>query len=157
MTSHRFVLLATLVAGLGLSGCAGYRESRGFILDEQLASAVQVGTDNKTSVERTLGRPTFTGQFNDNEWYYVSRRTSTFAFRTPNVTEQTVLRVRFDAAGNVAAVERTGKDKIASIDPYGRTTPTLGRKKSFFEEFFGNIGTVGGAGVPGAGAGTGPR
>jgi outer membrane protein assembly factor BamE (lipoprotein component of BamABCDE complex) len=141
---------------MALGGCAGYRESRGFILDERLAEAVQVGTDNKTSVERTLGRPTFTGQFNDNEWYYVSRQTSTFAFRTPRVTEQTVLRVRFDAAGNVAAVERTGKDKIASIDPYGRTTPTLGRRKSFFEEFFGNIGTVGGVG-PGAGGGPGPQ
>jgi outer membrane protein assembly factor BamE (lipoprotein component of BamABCDE complex) len=152
VTIHRFVLLASLAAaGLGLSGCAGYRENRGFIMDEQLASAVQVGTDNKTSVERTLGRPTFTGQFNDNEWYYLSRQTSTFAFRTPRVTEQSVLRIRFDAAGNVASIDRTGKDKVASIDPYGRTTPTLGRKQSFFEEFFGNIGTVGSGGVPGGG------
>jgi outer membrane protein assembly factor BamE (lipoprotein component of BamABCDE complex) len=148
----RLVLLASF-GGIALGGCAGYRESRGFILDEQLAQAVQVGTDNKTSVERTLGRPTFTGQFNDNEWYYLSRQTSTFAFRTPKVTEQTALRIRFDPAGNVSAVERTGKDKIASIDPYGRTTPTLGRRKSFFEEFFGNIGTVGSGGLPGGGGG----
>jgi outer membrane protein assembly factor BamE (lipoprotein component of BamABCDE complex) len=146
----RIVLLASLAA-IGLGGCAGYRETRGFILDEQLSQAVQVGVDNKASVERTLGRPTFTGQFADSEWYYVSRQTSTFAFRAPRVTEQTVLRVRFDPAGNVTAVERTGKDKIASIDPTGRTTPTLGRRKSFFEEFFGNIGTVGGVGT-GAGA-----
>jgi outer membrane protein assembly factor BamE (lipoprotein component of BamABCDE complex) len=148
----RLVLLAAL-GGIALGGCAGYRESRGFVLDDQLAQAVQVGTDNKTSVERTLGRPTFTGQFNDNEWYYLSRQTSTFAFRTPKVTEQTVLRIRFDPAGNVSAVERTGKDKIASIDPYGRITPTLGRRKSFFEEFFGNIGTVGSGGLPGGGGG----
>ena len=152
MTIKRLVILASL-GGIALSGCAGYRESRGFIVDEQLAQAVQVGVDNKASVERTLGRPTFTGQFSDNEWYYVSRQTSTLAFRAPRVTEQTVLRVRFDAAGNVAAVERTGKDKIAAIDPYGRTTPTLGRRKSFFEEFFGNIGSVGGVGT---GAGQGP-
>jgi outer membrane protein assembly factor BamE (lipoprotein component of BamABCDE complex) len=149
-----FSLAAILVAGVTVTGCAGYRESRGYILDETLASAVQVGTDNKTSVERTLGRPTFTGQFNDNEWYYVSRKTSTFAFRNPRVTDQTVLRVRFDPAGNVTAVDRTGEEKIVGIDPYGRTTPTLGRRKSFFEEFFGNIGTVGGAGAPG-GAGPG--
>lgn len=151
MTIHRLTLIASLsAAGLLLSGCAGYRESRGYILDEQLSQAVAVGTDNKTSVERTLGRPTFTGQFNDSEWYYVSRETSTFAFRNPRVTEQSVLRIRFDAAGNVTAVDRTGKDQIASIDPYGRTTPTLGRRKSFFEEFFGNIGTVGGVGAPGS-------
>ncbi|GAA3999068.1 outer membrane protein assembly factor BamE [Sphingomonas humi] len=134
------------IAALGLGGCAGYRESRGFIMDEQLAQAVQVGTDNKTSVEKTLGRPTYTGQFSDNEWYYVSRQTSTFAFRAPKVTEQQILRIKFDQGGNVSAIERTGKEKIASIDPYGKTTPTLGRKKSFFEEFFGNIGTVGGVG-----------
>jgi outer membrane protein assembly factor BamE (lipoprotein component of BamABCDE complex) len=152
VTQNRFVPLAALLAaGLTVTGCAGYRESRGYILDEQLASAVQVGTDNKTSVERTLGRPTFTGQFNDNEWYYVSRQTSTFAFRNPRVTDQTVLRVQFDAAGNVSAVGRTGEEKIVGIDPYGRTTPTLGRRKSFFEEFFGNIGTVGGVGAPGSG------
>ncbi len=152
MTINRHLLLASIaVAGLGLSGCAGYRESRGFILDEQLTQAVQVGTDNKTSVERTLGRPTFTGQFNDNEWYYVSRQTSTFAFRAPKVTDQTVLRIKFDAAGNVSAVERTGEEKIASIDPYGKTTPTLGRRKSFLEDFFGNIGNVGSLGAPGGG------
>lgn len=145
-------LAAILAAAITVTGCAGYRESRGYILDENLASAVQVGTDNKTSVERTLGRPTFTGQFSDNEWYYVSRQTSTFAFRNPRVTDQTVLRVRFDAAGNVVGVDRTGEEKIVGIDPYGRTTPTLGRRKSFFEEFFGNIGSVGGAGAPGAGA-----
>lgn len=151
-TTFRFVLLAA-IAGTTLGGCAGFRESRGFILDDQLAQAVQVGTDNKTSVERTLGRPTFTGQFNENEWYYVSRQTSTFAFRTPRVTDQTVLRIQFDGAGNVSAIDRTGEEKIASIDPYGRTTPTLGRRKSFFEEFFGNIGTVGGVGT---GAGQAP-
>ena len=85
MTSNRLAFLGTLVAlGLLTGGCAGYRESRGYIMDEQLASAVQVGTDNKTSVEKTLGRPTFTGQFGDSEWYYVSRNTSTFALN--NVT-----------------------------------------------------------------------
>ena len=158
MTSKRFPLLlaATVAGGLLLGGCAGYRESRGYILDDNLASAIQVGTDNKASVEKTLGRPTFTGQFNPNEYYYVSRATSTFAFRNPRVTDQTVLRIRFDAAGNVTSVDRTGEEKIASIDPYGRTTPTLGRRKSFFEEFFGNIGTVGGVGT-GAGGGAPPR
>ena len=154
MTSQRFSLfLAASIAGtVLLSGCAGYRESRGYIMDEQLVSAIQVGTDNKASVEKTLGRPTFTGQFDPNEYYYVSRATSTFAFRNPRVTDQTVLRVRFDAAGNVSSVDRTGEDKIAAIDPYGRTTPTLGRRKSFFEEFFGNIGTVGGVGTGAGGA-----
>jgi hypothetical protein len=37
---------------------------------------------------------------------------------------------------------------VAGIDPAGRKTPTLGRKRSFFDELFGNIGTVGAPGLP---------
>jgi hypothetical protein len=53
-----------------------------------------------------------------------------------------VLRVRFDAKGNVTAVDRMGKEQVASINPARGKTPTLGRKRSFFDELFGNIGTV---------------
>jgi outer membrane protein assembly factor BamE (lipoprotein component of BamABCDE complex) len=134
---------ATALIGVALlSACAGTRDHRGMVLDKELASGIQVGVDNKESVERTLGRPSFTGQFDPNDWYYVARDTATLAFRLPRVTDQTVLHVRFDQAGNVSAVNQTGKELIASIDPSGDKTPTLGRKKSFFEELFGNIGTV---------------
>jgi len=134
---------ATALIGVALlSACAGTREHRGQVLDKELASGIQVGVDNKDSVTRTLGRPTFTGQFNPNDWYYVARDTATLAFRLPRVTDQTVLKVSFDQAGNVAAVNQTGKELIASINPSGDKTPTLGRKQSFFEELFGNIGTI---------------
>jgi outer membrane protein assembly factor BamE (lipoprotein component of BamABCDE complex) len=135
---------ATALIGVALlSACAGTREHRGQVIDKELASGIQVGVDNKESVEKTLGRPTFTGQFDPNDWFYVARDTATLAFRLPRVTDQTVLHVRFDQAGNVASVNQTGKELIASIDPSGDKTPTLGRKKSFFDELFGNIGTVG--------------
>ena len=96
------------------------------------------------------GRPSFTGEFTPNDWYYVSRDTKQIAFRNPRVTQQLVLHVRFDRAGNVAAVERTGKELVMNVNPTKRSTPTLGRQRSFFEELFGNIGTVGSAGLPGS-------
>ena len=144
---------ATIILGAALmGGCAsfGVRDHKGAVLDQELVSAVQVGTDNKDSVAQTLGRPTFTGTFDPNDWYYVARDTGTFAFRNPKVLDQTVLHVRFDQAGNVALVEKTGKELVASIDPSGDRTPTLGRKRGFFQELFGNIGTVG-SGLPGGG------
>lgn len=138
------VKFAAAMAGAALvAGCAGTRDHRGAVLDEELVSAIQVGVDNKESVAKTLGRPTFASQFTANDWYYVSRDTSTVAFRSPRVRAQTVLHVSFDQAGNVAAVRKTGKELIASINPVDARTPTLGRKKSFFEEIFGNIGSVG--------------
>jgi len=143
-------VVAVMGLALALSACAGSRDHKGFVLDPTLTDAIQVGVDNKESVTKTIGRPTFTGQFDPNEWYYVSRNTATLAFRDPKVTEQTVLRIRFDQAGNVASVEKTGKETIAKVEPSGDKTPTLGRKRSFFEELFGNIGTISQPGLPGS-------
>ena len=144
------VVAVIIAAGLALSACSGIREHRGFVIDQTLAEGIQVGIDNKESVTKTLGRPTFTGQFDQNDWYYVSRNTAQLAFRDPKVTEQTVLRVQFDQAGNVSSVQKTGKELIASVDPSSDKTPTLGRKRSFFEELFGNIGTISQPGLPGS-------
>lgn len=143
-------VVAVVGLALALSACAGARDHKGFVLDPTLTDAIQVGVDNKDSVTRTIGRPTFTSQWDPNEWYYLSRNIATLAFRDPKVTEQTVLRIRFDQAGNVASVEKTGKDQIAKVDPSDDKTPTLGRQRSFFEELFGNIGTISQPGLPGS-------
>lgn len=138
---------AVLLSGCGLS----VREHRGYVMDEQLTNAVQVGVDNKASVQKTLGEPTFTGTFAQNDWYYVARDTRAFAFRNPKVTGQTVIHVKFDAAGNVASIEQTDEKLIASINPNNDKTPTLGRQRGFFNELFNNIGTISQPGLPGSG------
>jgi outer membrane protein assembly factor BamE (lipoprotein component of BamABCDE complex) len=139
--ASRLVSLGLAVAGIALlGGCVGTKEHRGYVLDQELASAIQVGVDNKESVTKTLGRPTFTGQFDPNDWYYVSRDTKAIAFRSQKVLDQEVVHIRFDAAGNVAAVNRTDETLVAKIDPVDDKTPTLGRNRSFFDEIFGNIG-----------------
>ncbi len=141
-------LVLVLSAAFATGACTRISDHQGHLLDQTLVSAIQPGVDNRQSVEATLGRPTFTGQFSDRDWYYVSRDTKQLAFSMPKPDQQTVLHVRFDEAGNVAAVERTGLERVASIDPSAGKTPTLGRNKSLFEEIFGNIGTVGGVGRP---------
>ena len=62
------------------------------------------------------------------------------------------LKISFTKAASSRTITRTGVDQVASIDPYGKTTPTLGRKRSFFEDLFGNIGTVGARARAGAAA-----
>jgi outer membrane protein assembly factor BamE (lipoprotein component of BamABCDE complex) len=149
----KLAILGMVAAVLILGGCAQTREHKGIVLDSQLAAGIQPGVDNKDSVEKTLGRPSFTGQFTPNDWYYVSRDVSQVAFRSPSVKQQTVLLVRFDPKGNVASVQRTGKELVMNVKPTSRQTPVLGRKRSFFEELFNNIGSVGAPGLPGQGQG----
>ena len=142
---------STALIGISLlvlaSGCARIREHRGYMMDETLAAAVKPGVDNRTSVQGTLGRPTFVGQFDSRDWYYVSRNTHQLAFAMPKPKETTVLHVRFDEQGNVATVQRTGMERVESIDPDNDKTPTLGRERGFFRELFGNIGSVGAGGM----------
>ena len=146
------LIVAGLALALTVSGCAQLKGRQGYVVDPVLTDAVTPGVDNRESVEKTLGRPTFVGQFSNNEYYYVSRETRQLAFARPRPVAQQVLRVRFDPAGNVVAVDKTGLELVSKIHPEGDTTPTLGRHRSFFEDIFGNIGAVGAPGVGGGGS-----
>jgi outer membrane protein assembly factor BamE (lipoprotein component of BamABCDE complex) len=142
-----FVLAAFSLALTG--GCARVPDHQGFVLEPTLVSAIQPGTDNKDSVQNSLGRPTFAGSFGDNDWYYVSRDTKSMAYNMPSPNAQTILHVHFDPAGNVASIDRSGMEQVASIRPSNDKTPTLGHRRSLFDELFGNIGAVGTAGGQG--------
>lgn len=150
---------AVLALGVAASGCASIKDHRGYIIDEALVASVQPGVDNKLSVEKTLGRPTFTSQFGRQTWYYVAQDTKQRPFNRPRTDKQSILVVDFDPRGNVASLTREGMDKVARLSPNGDKTPTLGRDRSFFEDLFGNIGAVGA--IPGgagqAPGGTGPN
>ena len=155
-TGRRLALATGVLAmAVTVSGCTRIRTHQGYQIDKLLVDSVQPGVDNRASVEATLGRPTFQSQFGEPEWYYVSRDMKQLAFASPKPVDQTVLRVRFDTAGNVATVDRIGLQNVAKISPSGDKTPTLGRHRTLFQEIFGNIGAVG---APGAGGGgpTGP-
>jgi outer membrane protein assembly factor BamE (lipoprotein component of BamABCDE complex) len=151
--STRALSAALLAVALGTSACVPVRSHQGYLVDTALVDSIQPGIDTRDSVMQTLGRPTLTSQFDEGDWYYVSRTSSNLGFQSLKPKEQLTLRIRFDARGNVIAVDRMGRELVASVDPYGKTTPTLGRKRGFFEDLFGNIGTVGAAGMGGGGGG----
>src|SRR6185503_8237279 len=84
----RSLAIAAAAASLLLGGCHKIHDRMGYVSDETLYTAVQPGVDNKDSVMNTLGRPSFTGQFNENDWYYVTRETKNFAFNMPHAKSQ---------------------------------------------------------------------
>jgi outer membrane protein assembly factor BamE (lipoprotein component of BamABCDE complex) len=158
----RLASALTAILAVALGGCTSIHGHQGYVVDRALAATVAPGVDNRESVQRTLGRPSFAGEFDpQSTWYYVSRDTRQFAFGRPKPVQQTVLIVHFDPAGNVASVDRTGMDKIARIDPVKDKTPTRGRHSNLFQDLFGNIGTMGSAqggstaDNPGTGGGSG--
>jgi outer membrane protein assembly factor BamE (lipoprotein component of BamABCDE complex) len=141
--------LTGLALAAGLSGCTEVREHQGYVIDRALVASVQPGVDNRDSVQATLGDPSFASQFDSGTWYYVSRSTKQFSFGLPKPVNQLTLAVHFDQAGLVTGVDRSGLEQVAKIHPVSDKTPTLGRKRSLFQELFGNIGAVGAAATQG--------
>lgn len=149
--SVRNLGLAAAMAAVALTGgCTSLRSHQGYLIDTDLVNSVQPGVDNRASVLQTLGKPSFTSQFNTGDWYYIARDSKNLAYLKPKPSAQLTLKISFNQAGVVSGITRMGMEQISSINPDGKTTPTLGKKRGFFEELFGNIGAVGTAG---AGAG----
>lgn len=134
------------LAGAMVGGCSSITEPRGYIIDQALMDSVQPGIDNRTSVEGALGRPTFTSEYGDPTWYYISSVTGRRPFRDPRIRQHQVLAVQFDEAGRVQSVDRSGVERVVYLNPNGAKTPTLGRERGFLQDLFGNIGQVGGMG-----------
>ncbi|TPG16785.1 outer membrane protein assembly factor BamE [Sphingomonas koreensis] len=149
--------LAAGVAAIGIGGCTPLRSHQGYVIDVDLVNSVQPGVDNRQSVLDTLGTPTFTSQFGGGQWFYLARDSRNFSYNKPKAVNQIALRISFDPQGNVTRIDRTGLDQVVSIDPSKKTTPTLGRKRGFFQDLFGNIGTVGAPGTAPPGGGGGNR
>ncbi len=146
---RKSVIALVLVGVVALPACTRVQNNMGYIVDETLVAEVKPGVDNRESVMKALGRPSFNAQFDDKSWYYVSRATKQTAFLSPKPTQQSVIIVSFDPQGNVANVQRRGLEQVVNVDPVNDETPTLGRKTGIIEDLFGNIGRVGG--IPSSG------
>lgn len=140
MRTTPFLAAAVLVA---VAGCSTIRQNQGYLVDAPLLASVEAGVDNKNSVEKTLGRPTFGSEFDANEWYYISRNTRQIAFLEPKAVTQSITKISFDGKGNVAKIETRGLEQVASIRPSRDKTPTLGRNQSILEDIFGGVGALG--------------
>ena len=141
--------LTALIALTALSACTPLRSHQGYVIDADLVNSVQPGVDNRQSVLTVLGKPSFTSQFNQGDWYYIARDSRNFAYNKPHAKEQITLRIAFSPAGTVTGIYKSGVEQVASVNPYGKVTPTLGKDRSFFDDLFGNIGTVGALGAGG--------
>ena len=142
--STRLLAGAALIA-LTATACSPKTALRGNLPRDYQVEQLEVGKQRKAQVESILGSPSVLGTFDDNIWYYMSRRTEQWAFLEEEVVEQRVLALYFNDAGVLEHVESYTEDDAREIATTNRTTPTAGKELGFFEQIFGNLGKVGGA------------
>ena len=136
-------LRGTLVLGVmavAMAACSPTIDTRGNLPDPETVLEVQPGVSDRNQVAAILGTPSTVATFEDDTWYYVSRRTEQIAFLKPEVVDQQVLVVKFDGKGLVSDMKVYGLEDGQVIEPVDRVTPTAGRELTILQQIFGNIG-----------------
>lgn len=132
--------LGICVLAVSVVACAAKVDTRGNLPDPELLAEITPGEHSRDEVSEILGSPSSIAAFDRETWFYISKRTETFAFFAPEVNQRQVVIVRFDKKGVVTEVKTLGLDDARSIDPVDRETPTAGSDLSLFQQLFGNIG-----------------
>jgi outer membrane protein assembly factor BamE (lipoprotein component of BamABCDE complex) len=133
-------ILATAAVALALAACTGRVDTRGNMADPEVVSQITPGESTRGTVEDLLGSPTSIATFNDQTWYYIGRKTEKVAFFRPEVLEQQVVAVHFDASGVVDDIKTYGPEDAREIELVDRTTPTAGKELTLMQQLFGNLG-----------------
>ncbi|HTZ37815.1 MAG TPA: outer membrane protein assembly factor BamE [Stellaceae bacterium] len=132
-----------VAAVLTLAGCGGVVDQRGNLPDPDRLAQIKPGATTKEQVVKILGTPSSASTFDDDVWYYISRRTEQIAFFSPKVLDQQVYIVDFDNKGVVKDVGHKTLADGEPITPAPGATPAPGRELSFMEQLLGNIGRFG--------------
>lgn len=123
-----------------VAGCSPTYEDRGNLPQPAKVATIRPGVTTRDQVQKLLGTPSSTGVFDNSSWYYISRKTKQVAFLDPDVLDQQVYVINFDANGVVKNVEHKGLKDGRDIEPAPGATPAPGRELTFVEQVLGNIG-----------------
>ena len=140
-----FAVLAVVTL---LGGCQSKLQMHGKIPEPDNLALLRTGLSRSDIVD-LLGSPTSKDPFDPRVWYYMSRQYRTLAFYNPTITQQSIVKIRFDATDHVAAIEqKKGFENVVDISPTGREIPSQGHSLGVLSQIFGNIGRFSGKAAP---------
>jgi outer membrane protein assembly factor BamE (lipoprotein component of BamABCDE complex) len=131
---------AAVLAALLAAGCTISVDQRGNLPDPDKLAEIQPGNTTKQQVAKILGSPSSASTFNDDTWYYISRKTKQVAFFNPTVLDQQVYIVNFNDNGVVKDIDHRDLADGENVSPAPGATPSPGRELTFIEQLLGNIG-----------------
>jgi len=146
-TGRAAVTVGVVVLVLALGGCSGWTHAGGSVIDQQRVAELKAGEHTKDDVASILGTPTSVATFDNNIWYYISKRTEKFAFFEPETVNQEVVVIEFDQNDVVQTVNFHNTTDADEVDMVSRSTPTRGRSMTVLEQVMGTaLRQIGGSG-----------
>lgn len=140
---YNFLVLLLIL--FSLNSCISQRLVHGNLPDAQLVSILKVGIDSKKTTSQILGEPSFKGVLGDNSFYYVGTVNSKLAFLDPKLNSQFILELNFDKNNKLKKLYLYDENESKDISMSNLETKHSGKKLTFLQQIFGNIG-VGGMG-----------
>ena len=132
--------LFTLLMLFSLNSCVSQKLVHGNLPDAQLVSILKIGIDSKKSTTQILGEPTFRGVLGDNSFYYVGTVNSKLAFLDPKLDTQFILEINFDKNNKLKKLFLYDEDESINVSMSSLETKHSGKKLTFLQQIFGNIG-----------------
>lgn len=125
---------------LASASCSPIVEQRGHSPAKEDFAQIIIGQSRAEDVQAVLGSPTVTSSYGEKIWYYIFTRKETKAFFAPEITNQRVVAVIFDADDTVKDIEKYKKEDGKSVELVSKETPAEGRKLGVIEQLLGNFG-----------------
>lgn len=132
--------ISALVLTFLLLACSPIVNHRGHTEKDKFTNGITVGTDTKADVRSRFGSPSSMSKFGEETWYYVSVRKETRGFFRPEITQQDITQIMFNAEGVVSDMKQYTKSDSEQVVAVEQITPTEGHSLGFMEQIFGNIG-----------------
>jgi len=132
----QYLALASILLSLACTNT----ETRGHLKEDEALSTIKVGTTTKEEALKALGSPSSESSFGPKTWYYVSSIRKTHSILAPEIIDQHVIEIAFDAGGVVSEVKQYSLQDGKNIEIASRVTPSEGQQLGFFEQIFANLG-----------------
>ena len=127
---------------LTLVGCGPVIQNHGYVPAEDDLARIEVGRDNRETVQAIVGRPSTAGLLNDEGWFYVQSRWRQFGPMAPQEIDRQVLSISFDKRGYVSNIERFGLEDGRVVALSRRVTDTNIAGVSVVDQLLGNLGVL---------------
>jgi len=135
---YNFLFLLLIL--FSLNSCISQKLVHGNLPDAQLVSILKVGIDSKKTTTQILGEPTFRGVLGDNSFYYVGTVNSKLAFLDPKLDRQFILELNFDKNNKLKKLYLYDENESINVSMSSLETQHSGKKLTFLQQIFGNIG-----------------
>ena len=135
-------LIPLLITSTLMVGCSPTIETRGLNAENVRFDQIQPGVHTQQHVRDLLGSPSTIPSFDQNTWYYVSKKTAATSFFTPEVLDQQVTVITFNNSNIVSDIKTYKGEEAKNIKPVERKTETTGYETGVFREVFSNFGRM---------------